>query len=201
MSRTKARLGSRVRAERCSASIRAQFTRHTPALKWGLLSCALWILCGPSLADDGSELAPGANGAPFEGAGNRSFGERLDETSVLPRPLNMIELLEAILSHDGGPIVAIDDGYGTLNLNQDGSFDYTPHTGFSGDDGLSIADRGGEELLNLASATISASSAPVSKALVLLPFDEGSGSIASDVSGSGNNGTLEGGATFEADLQ
>ena len=45
--------------------------------------------------------------------------------------------------------------------------------------------------------TISIVEAPASDALVELPLDEGAGTIAGDVSGNGNNGSLAGGAFFE----
>ncbi len=98
------------------------------------------------------------------------------------------DALEAIL---------VDDVTGgTLTLNPDGSFEYTPDPGFVGSD--SFTYRANDSSLESSLATVYlnvVSSDP--DLLVALPLDEGSGSLAGDVSGNGNDGILVGGASLK----
>ena len=85
---------------------------------------------------------------------------------------------------------------GLLILNGDGSFDYTPNTDFVGSDPFTY--RAGDGVLDsLATVVIDVTPAVDPDDLVILPLDEGSGTIAGDISGTGNDGTLINGAAFE----
>ena len=93
--------------------------------------------------------------------------------------------------------VLVDDvANGALLLNSDGSFDYTPNTDFAGID--SFTYRAGDGILDsLATVVIDVTPAVDPNDLVILPLDEGSGTIAGDTGGAGNDGTLINGAAFE----
>ena len=88
---------------------------------------------------------------------------------------------------------------GTLNLNLDGSFDYTPDPGFSGTDSFSYWATDGSLLSDPATVTIQVSTSSNPDLLVELPLDEGSGFVAGDVSGKGNDGMLINGPVFQTD--
>jgi VCBS repeat-containing protein len=101
-----------------------------------------------------------------------------------------LDVLEAVL---------VDDvSNGTLNLYADGSFDYTPNLDFSGYDTFTYEASDTALSSNLATVTISVASSIDPDAIVILPLDEGGGTLAGDVSGNGNDGTLANGAAFEA---
>ena len=69
---------------------------------------------------------------------------------------------------------------GLLILNGDGSFDYTPNTDFVGSD--SFTYRAGDGILDsLATVVIDVTPAVDPDDLVILPLDEGSGTIAGDI--------------------
>ena len=67
---------------------------------------------------------------------------------------------------DGDTLVAIlvaGPAHGTLELNQDGSFSYTPNLGFQGIDTFTYQASDGEDLSNVATVTITVNSAPVAQ--------------------------------------
>ncbi len=102
---------------------------------------------------------------------------------------------------DGPAMTAVlesDVSNGVLNLNADGSFDYTPNTNFSGLDVFTYRTDDGLLTSDVATVTIDVKSGPDPDAVVILPLDEGSGTVAGDASGMGNDGTLINGASFEA---
>ncbi len=118
-----------------------------------------------------------------------------------------VNAADGVLSNDTDPdfdplqAVLVDDvTNGVLALNADGSFDYTPFGGFDGQDGFTYRASDGFDSSNLASVTITVTGLPGQDpdVLVSLPLDEGSGLLAGDVSGNNNDGTLSGGAAFEA---
>ncbi len=85
---------------------------------------------------------------------------------------------------------------GTLALNADGSFTYTPDTDFTGNDGFTYRASDGT-FDSLATVVINIEPAVDPNDIAILPLDEGSGTIAGDISGKGNDGALLGGAAFE----
>ncbi|RKX32780.1 MAG: hypothetical protein DRP71_11545, partial [Verrucomicrobia bacterium] len=104
-------------------------------------------------------------------------------------------------SENPGPLTAIlqvDVSNGVLVLNADGSFDYTPNANFSGTDGFTYRAYDAGVPSNLATVTIDVVGTADPDVLTSLPLDEGFGLVAGDVSGSGNDGSLEGGALFES---
>jgi VCBS repeat-containing protein len=94
--------------------------------------------------------------------------------------------------------VLVDNVFsGTLTLNTDGSFEYTPDPGFVGIDSFTYRARDSSVESNLATVSLEVVGNDPDL-LVALPLDEGSGSVAGDISGNGNDGVLVGGASFEA---
>jgi len=88
---------------------------------------------------------------------------------------------------------------GSLMLNGDGSFDYTPDVDFVGQDSFTYLANDTELDSALASVTIVVSdTAPSADSVVELELNEGAGTVAVDGSGSGNDGTLVNGASYEA---
>jgi hypothetical protein len=74
---------------------------------------------------------------------------------------------------DGDGLTAVLDTdvlSGTLTLNADGSFDYTPDAGFVGDDTFTYHANDGLDDSNVVTVTISVSPAPVTEYLLFLPF-------------------------------
>ena len=64
---------------------------------------------------------------------------------------------------DGDPLTAVlatDPANGTLTLNSDGSFEYTPNAGFSGTDSFTYNANDGTDDSNLATVTITVADAP-----------------------------------------
>ncbi|MGI9066294.1 MAG: tandem-95 repeat protein [Pyrinomonadaceae bacterium] len=99
---------------------------------------------------------------------------------------------------DTGSITALLNAgptHGTLNLNANGSFTYTPNTGYVGSDSFTYHANDGSANSNVATVTITVT-APVcvNHPSDLVAWYPGN-SNANDVMG-GNNGTLLGGATF-----
>ena len=87
---------------------------------------------------------------------------------------------------------------GTLSFSADGSFTYDPDLDFEGADSFTYRADDGEDTSNLATVTITVTSAADPDLLVHLPLDQLAGTNAPDVSGFGNDGTLTGGAVFQA---
>jgi hypothetical protein len=85
---------------------------------------------------------------------------------------------------------------GTLTLNGDGSFTYTPNLDFTGDDSFTYRANDTTVDSNVATVTVTMANADVD-ALVHLPLDEGSGSTALNTSSPGNDGLLVGGPLYE----
>lgn len=103
---------------------------------------------------------------------------------------------------DSNPLSAVkvgDPAHGTLTLNANGSFTYTPAAGYSGPDSFTYKANDGTAESNVATVSITVVSANIGL-LGYWKFDEGTGTTAADSSGSvpANNGTLAGGAAFSA---
>ena len=78
---------------------------------------------------------------------------------------------------------------GTLSLNADGSFTYTPDAAFEGTDSFTYRAYDGSEYSDPATVTINVTN--VADGLVgYWTFDDGSGTTAADSSGNGNHGAL-----------
>ena len=86
---------------------------------------------------------------------------------------------------------------GSLTLNDDGSFTYTPNTAFDGVDGFVYEVTDASGLKSRATAGISVTDLDAGSVAHWL-FDETSGTSAADASGNGNTGTLANGAAFTA---
>jgi len=100
---------------------------------------------------------------------------------------------------DGNALSAIkvsDPSHGTIsNWNSNGSFTYTPTTGYSGADSFTykVNDGSLDSSTVTVSITIVVPSGGGSGTLVLdMPLNEGSGNVAHDNSGHGHNGTILG---------
>jgi VCBS repeat-containing protein len=126
-----------------------------------------------------------------------------DSYQVLPGATLTVNAAQGVLANDSDPngdaLTAVLVGgvsHGTLSLNPDGSFTYTPQAGFEGEDGFTYQASDGELLSNTASVTITVSDAGDPAVVVWLPLDEGSGTVAGDISGRGNHGSLVNGASF-----
>jgi VCBS repeat-containing protein len=116
----------------------------------------------------------------------------------------VVNAVNGVLKNDTDPemdplqaVLVGDVSDGTLNLNLDGSFDYTPDLDFTGVDSFTYQANDASLNSNVATVTITVSGGSDPDAIVILPLDEGSGTTAGDVSGNGNDGTLFGGAAFE----
>ncbi len=92
---------------------------------------------------------------------------------------------------DGDPISAVlvdDVDHGTLTLNSDGSLVYTPDPDWSGTDSFTYVAHDAFVDSALATVTLTVESAGVG----YWPLDDGDGSVASDASGRGHDGTVVG---------
>ena len=95
-------------------------------------------------------------------------------------------------------VIETDVTDGSLTLNLDGSFTYTPTQDFSGTDSFTYqASDGFAERPGHSDDHCHGHDGPRC-AWRSFPLDEGSGLVAGDIGGAGNDGTLEGGALFEA---
>ncbi len=128
-----------------------------------------------------------------------------DQYQTQPDTALTVNVANGVLSNDSDPdldplqaVLVSDVTNGALILNPDGSFGYTPFGGFSGQDSFTYQANDGFNSSNLATVTISVTGSLDPDALVSLPLDDGSGLIAGDVSGMGNDGMLAGGAAFDA---
>jgi VCBS repeat-containing protein len=142
-------------------------------------------------------LVEPVNNAPIAQDDNYATPE--DTTLVVDAP-------NGVLANDTSPnsdplsaILATTTSNGSLTLNSDGSFTYIPSTGFIGQDTFTYRATNGSFDSNLATVTISIGENFDPEALVHLPLDEGSGTVAGDVSGLGNHGTLVNGAAWSTD--
>lgn len=81
---------------------------------------------------------------------------------------------------------------GALNLAADGSFVYTPNVGFAGVDQFSYQATDGTKVSNMAVVTINVNPPAGSGLKGYYRFEEASGTIATDSSGSGNDGLIAG---------
>jgi VCBS repeat-containing protein len=127
---------------------------YTPEAGYLGMDSFIYAACD---GDSMSELAAvtflvgSGNHAPV--ALNDSFAAAEDEPLVVPAP----GILAGDSDADGDPlsIVAGNPLHGTLEMNADGSFTYTPEADFSGIDGFSYYVNDGEADSHVATATIS----------------------------------------------
>ena len=129
-----------------------------------------------------------------------------DSYSIQSGTQLLVAAAAGVLANDTDPeldplqaILVSDVSDGVLGLSSDGSFDYTPNQGFTGQDTFSYLANDASLDSNLAIVTITVSDTSDPDVVLELPLDEGAGTVASDVSGNGNDGVLVGGAVFEAD--
>ncbi len=85
-----------------------------------------------------------------------------------------------------------DPSNGTLARNSNGSFSYIPTTGFNGVDSFTYKANDSQLDSNIATVTITVTSAIDPNLVAYWKFDENSGTNASDSSGNGNHGTVSG---------
>ena len=103
---------------------------------------------------------------------------------------------------DSDPLTAVldtDVSHGTLVLNANGSFSYTPAGGYTGPDAFTYHANDGTDDSNTVtvSLTVGTLAGPVGQWLA----DEGSGTTLVDSSGQGNDGALQGNPTWVAGQQ
>ena len=121
-----------------------------------------------------------------------AYGVEADGSLVVTA---MAGVLSNDMDPDLDPLTAeleMDVADGTLSLASDGSFTYTPDPGFSGTDTFTYRARDGFALSNPATVTITVSAPPGEELEAHWRFDEGAGSVASDSSGEGRDGTVSG---------
>ena len=99
---------------------------------------------------------------------------------------------------DSDPLTAVKVGdpvHGTVTVNVNGTFTYTPTTGYSGADSFTYTANDGAANSNTATVSVTVQG-PDANLIGYWKFDEGSGTTAADSSTYHNNGTLSGGAVF-----
>jgi VCBS repeat-containing protein len=101
-----------------------------------------------------------ANAAPV--ATDDSYSTPAGVTLFITNPLNSV--LNDDTDADGDPLAAVlatGPAHGSLTLNADGTFTYTPASGFSGSDSFSYRASDGTASSNAATVTITVNAAPV----------------------------------------
>ncbi len=131
-----------------------------------------------------------------------SYQTRVDEP-LLVAAANGVLANDTDADLDANPIAVLvsDVTQGTLGLNADGSFDYTPTPGYVGVDSFSYRVSDGisesEPVAVMLDVRPVVTAAP--DTLVELALEEGGGAVAQDSSGLGNDGILQGSPVYEAD--
>ena len=113
-----------------------------------------------------------------------------------------VEAVSGVLANDtdvnGDPLSAVlvdDVEHGTLALDPDGSFTYTPEPTFQGEDRFTYKANDGTADSNIATVTLLIGDV-VTGLVAHWKFDEGEGTTAYDSSGNNNHGTLTNGPTW-----
>ena len=99
---------------------------------------------------------------------------------------------------DSDPLTAVKVGdpvHGTVTVNVNGTFTYTPTTGYSGADSFTYTATDGAANSNTATVNVTVQG-PEANLIGYWKFDEGAGTTAADSSTYHNDGTLSGGAVF-----
>lgn len=135
-------------------------------------------------------------------AGDDSYSTNQDTPlTVAARGVMENDHEEMIEESDLSAVKVSDPAHGAVTLNTDGSFTYTPAAGYVGSDSFTYMTTNDLIVSNIATVTIDVlSTVGDSGQLGYWKFDDGTGTIAVDSSGStpANNGTLSGGAAFSA---
>ncbi len=126
-----------------------------------------------------------------------SYTTDYDTALAIPAP--------GLLTNDSDPVEGssltavkvTDPAHGAVTVNADGSFVYTPTTGYRGNDSFTYQANDGTDDSNVVTVDITVLP-PVGEVGLIgyWKFDEGSGTTAADASGSGLTGRLSGGASF-----
>ncbi|HEX4983254.1 MAG TPA: LamG-like jellyroll fold domain-containing protein, partial [Ilumatobacteraceae bacterium] len=109
-----------------------------------------------------------------------------------------------VLANDTDPendaltaVLVAGPAHGTLDLQADGSFTYTPEAGYAGADGFTYSASDGTLGSDPASVAITVN-APSSQLVGHWKADDGSGTTLADASGNGNDAALHGNPTWVA---
>ena len=133
-----------------------------------------------------------------------------NDTYTTPENTTLTVTAPGLLANDsdpsGKPLTAAlvaGPANGTLTLNPNGSFSYTPNAGFYSADSFTYRDSDGTLQSNTATVALTVTqplapppTAPTNTSagnpglVAAYPFDEGTGTTVHDVSGNGNNGTI-----------
>ena len=129
-------------------------------------------------------------------------GDSLTSTNGAPVTFSAASLLQNDTDPDGQPlsvsgVAATSAQGGTIAGNPDGSWTYTPRTGFAGADTFSyVITDGAASATGTVTVSVTAPPPPppppTSSLVAHLTFDEASGTQVSDVSGRGNHGVIAG---------
>jgi len=107
-------------------------------------------------------------------------------------------------SFNGGVLSAVLDASvsnGTLALNANGSFNYTPANGFAGSDTFTYHAVDSNNLSSSPATVSILVQIPVPGLIAYYPLDEGSGTVANDASGNGKTGTLVNGPVWTSGIK
>ena len=130
-----------------------------------------------------------------------------DSYSVSPGSVLSVNAASGVLSNDTdsngdsltAAVVSSPSNSTSFTLNSDGSFSYTPATGFTGTDSFTYKASDGSLESAVATVTITVDDSDATL-IAQWQFDETSGSTATDSAGADNNGTLISGS-FASDAE
>jgi Concanavalin A-like lectin/glucanases superfamily/Bacterial Ig domain/Cadherin-like domain/Putative Ig domain/Calcineurin-like phosphoesterase len=150
---------------------------------------------GPTFGVPGFNAVPPANQAPVAVADAYSTEQ---DTPKIVSAANGV--LDNDTDGDGDPLTAVlidDVNHGTLDLNANGGFTYTPTAGYNGPDNFNYKADDGTDVSNTVQVSLTVT-APVDPLVGQWLADEGSGSTLVDGSTAGNDGALQGNPTWVA---
>ena len=119
-----------------------------------------------------------------------------DDAYTTPMDTPLVEPAPGVLANDtddDGDTLSVlglvsGPSHGSVTLNADGSFTYTPHVGYTGPDSFSYEATDGENVSNVATATISVVEPADPPPPVCVPVTEFVGPVKSDVVNTVNSG-------------